>query len=75
MGNRAEVPAVSLEAKNRVIRQTVEITLTPMRSKLGDTDQAHGIGTRLMREAITLLKTSAEKEGFTVEIEFRQTVC
>lgn len=62
--------------QGRVISQTIRIVLTPPRiDPYGeDTDTAVDIGLGLMREAMWVLKTAAEREGFHVEIEFRQLV-
>lgn len=41
---------------------------------LGETDAAMEIGKGLIREAMLMLKTAGEKEGFTVDIEARQVI-
>jgi len=48
--------------------------MTPAQGELGDTDPAWDIGIGLMKEAMLLLQAAAEKEGFTVQIEFGQVV-
>ena len=65
---------MSLAAQSRIIHQSFDITMTPAQGELGDTDPAWDIGIGLMKEAMLLLQAAAEKEGFTVQIEFGQVV-
>lgn len=64
------------KSQGRIISQTIRIMLTPPRiDPCGeDTDTAADIGIGLMREAMWVLRAAAEREGFHVEIEFRQLV-
>lgn len=62
--------------QGRVISQSIRIVLTPPQAGAcgEDTDTAADIGIGLMREAMWVLRAAAEREGFRVEIEFRQLV-
>lgn len=63
------------KAKGRIIHQSFDITMIPPQGgDLGDTDEALAIGEGIMREAILLLEEAAKREGFKVEIKFRQVV-
>ncbi|MHB1098651.1 MAG: hypothetical protein ACYCZR_03775 [Burkholderiales bacterium] len=66
---------LAAKAQGRIIHQSFDITMIPPQDgELGETDMAFEIGKGLIREAIQLLRAAAEKEGFTVEIEFGQVV-
>lgn len=66
---------LAAKAQGRIIHQSVDITLIPPQGgELGETDMAFEIGKGLIREAVNLLRGSAEKEGFKVEVEFGQVV-
>ena len=68
-------PNLATKAEGRVISGTVHFKLTPPQDgDLGETDAACAIGVGLMREAMLLLKTTAEREGFEVDIAFSQVV-
>jgi hypothetical protein len=63
------------KAEGRIISGTVHFRLTPPQAgELGDTDAAVEIGKGLMRESMLVLQEAAKREGFEVEIEFRQVV-
>lgn len=66
---------LAAKAQGRIIHQMVDITMIPPQGgELGETDMAFEIGKGLIREAVNVLRSAAEKEGFTVEIEFGQVV-
>lgn len=68
-------PNLAAKADGRVISGTVHFKLTPPQDgDLGETDAANAIGIGLMREAMMMLKTTAEREGFEVDIAFSQVV-
>lgn len=53
----------------------LDFSLTPPQGgELGDTDMTWAIGMGLIKEAMQLLKDSAEREGFEVDITYSQTV-
>lgn len=56
------------KAEGRIISLYFHIKLTPPDVPLGDTDGADLIGIGLIKEAMLLLKTAGEKEGFSVQI-------
>lgn len=63
------------KAQGRIIHQRFDVTMIPPDTKdPGETDAAWEIGLGLMREAMRILQTAAQKEGFKVEIEFGQVV-
>ncbi len=64
------------QAAGRTISGVIEIRLIPPEAgiPLGCTDAASEIGVGLIREAARLLVEAAEREGFRVELEYRQTV-
>ena len=67
------------EVDGRVIHISLDITLIPPGHPikfelLGDTDRAMDIGQGLVREAVALMKTAGEAEGFTVQVEAREVV-
>ena len=63
------------KAEGRVISGTVHFKLTPPQDgELGETDAANAIGIGLIREAMCLLKTTAEREGFEVDITYNQII-
>lgn len=68
-------PNLATKAEGRVISGTVHFKLTPPQDvELGETDAASLIGLGLVREAMTLLKMSAEREGFEVDITYNQII-
>ena len=66
---------LATKAQGRIIHQTFDVTMIPPDTRNpGETDAAWEIGLGLMREAMRILQTAAEKEGFKVEIDFGQVV-
>ena len=64
---------LSDKAQGRIIHLSFDVTLIPPGhpvawADLGDTDAAIDIGKGLILEAMMLLKSSCEAEGFKVEI-------
>jgi len=64
----------SEQAQGRIIHLKLDVTLRPPNyavplDGVGSTDAAMDIGRGLVSEAIGLLRMSAEREGFTVEIK------
>lgn len=64
----------SEQALGRIIHAHIDVTLTPPPAELGETDAAMDIGNGIVREALLLLQTIAEAEGFTVAINIKQVV-
>lgn len=63
------------KAEGRVISMSFHVKLTaPQGGELGDTDEAMLIGRGLIREAMLLLKTAGEREGFVVDVTATNTV-
>lgn len=64
------------KAQGRIISFQIRAVLTPPQiDPCGEnTDAAVEIGIGLMREAMWVLRHAAEREGFEVEIEFKQLV-
>lgn len=63
------------QAEGRVISLGFHVRLTPPETKvLGHTDAAVEIGRGLVCEAMLLLKTAGEREGFVVEISATNVV-
>lgn len=63
------------QAEGRVISLGFHVQLTPPEtSMLGRTDAAIVIGRGLIQEAMLLLKTAGEREGFVVEISATNVV-
>lgn len=63
----------------RVIHVILDVMLTPPGhpvswAELGDTDRAMEIGRGLVREAVAMIKTAGEAEGFAVQINAREVV-
>lgn len=56
------------KAEGRIISLYFHIKFTPPAAPLGETDNADLIGIGLIKEAMLLLKTAGEKEGFNVQI-------
>lgn len=71
-----QVASLADQAQERIISGSVWFRLTPPQQgiRLGETDAAHEIGMGLVKEAMHLLQSAAEKEGFHVEIEYSQVV-
>lgn len=62
-------------AQGRAISLAFRVRLTPpLTDVFGETDVAMAIGQGLVREAMLVLKTTGEAEGFVVEVEIQQTV-
>lgn len=62
-------------ADGRTVHATLDIWLThPDPAVVGDVDVGMEIGKGLVREAVMLLKSAAEKEGFSVDAKFKQVV-
>ena len=62
-------------AAGRTIHIVADVRLTPPETgELGHTDAAAAIGRGLVQEAFRLLKTAAEREGFTVEMTVNSVV-
>jgi len=68
--------SLSEQASERTISGVIDIRLIPSDAgiQLGHTDAAREIGVGLIREAARLLVAAAEREGFRVELEYRQVV-
>lgn len=63
----------------RAIHISINVILTPpghpiKLESLGDTDRASEIGRGLVREAVAMIKTAGEAEGFAVQINAREVV-
>lgn len=56
------------QAEGRTISLGFHVRLTPPDAPPGDTDSAMEIGRGLIREAMLMLKSTGEAEGFAVEI-------
>lgn len=58
------------EVEGRSIRLALRVVMTPPdNGPVGHTDMAMEIGQGLMKEAMLLLRTAGEAEGFTVDID------
>ena len=59
----------------RLIHATADIRIEPPAVKqVGETDMAMEIGRGLVNEALRMLKTACESEGFAVDISIRLVV-
>lgn len=67
---------LSERARGRTISGTIRIRLIPQgkSQEYGSTDDACEIGIGLIREAAQVLVAAAEREGFLVELDYKQTV-
>jgi len=62
-------------AEGRTIHATIDVWLTHQNPEVvGDTDIGMEIGKGLVRESMLILKTSAEREGYTVDARAKEVV-